>query len=100
MGSGFAKKKKQMRELQEQFQKMQDNMKNMETEGQSGNGLVTVIIDGDKEIKKIAIKPECVDKSDIEGLQDLITAALQDAYKKLAAQPEIAGLPSLDNFPF
>lgn len=83
MGSGFAKKKKQAQMLEKQFEQMREQLKNQEVTGSSGNGLVTVKIDGEKELKEIKIKPDCVDRDDIEGLEDLIKAALEDAYAKL-----------------
>ncbi len=83
MGSGFSKMQKQARQMQEQLKKMQEEMKNSSFTGQSGNGLVTVILNGEKILKQIVIKPECVDPNDVEGLQDLIFAAMQDAYKKI-----------------
>lgn len=93
MGSGFSKMKKQARMLEEQLGKMRDDMKNTSITGTSGNGLVTVVINGEKEMKEIRIKPECVDPQDLEGLQDLIKAACEDAYKK--APQEGQGMPSL-----
>lgn len=86
MGTGFAKKKKQARAMQEQLTKMQSNMQNMEATGTAGNGLVTITLAGDHELKQIKIKPECVDPEDIEGLEDLIKAAYNDASKKLNAE--------------
>jgi DNA-binding YbaB/EbfC family protein len=83
MGSGFSKMKKQRRELEEQFAKMQQEMQTAEHKGVSGNGLVEVILNGERVLKSITIKPECVDPSDVEGLQDLILAAFQDAGKSL-----------------
>jgi len=84
MGSGFSKMKKQARMMQEQFTQMKDNLRNTLVEGSAGSGLVTVTMNGEKELKKIAIKPECV--SDVEGLQDLIIAACEDACAKLESQ--------------
>ena len=89
MGSGFSKMKKQARLLQQQY----EGLKSKEVEGTSGNGLVTVIVNGEKELLKITIKPDCVDKSDIDGLQDLIKAACQDAYQKINADQPAMGLP-------
>ena len=83
MGSGFAKKKKQAREMQEQLGKMQSNLQTTEVTGTAGNGLVTIVLSGENDLKQIKIKPECVDAEDIEGLQDLIKAAYNDANKKL-----------------
>lgn len=92
MGSGFSKMKKQARMMQEQFGQMQDQLKNTLVEGSSGNGLVTIVLDGEKTIKKIAIKPECVNPNDVEGLQDLIIAAFEEAASKIeASKPKLPG---------
>jgi DNA-binding YbaB/EbfC family protein len=93
MGSGYSKMKKQARLMEAQMQAMQENLKTVECEGSSGNGLVKVVLDGEKNIKSIKIKPECVDKDDIDGLQDLIIAALQQAQTKAEAQSK--GMPGL-----
>ena len=82
MGSGFSKMKKQARMMQEQMNQMKQTMQHTLMEGSAGNGLVTVTLNGEKELKKIVIKPECI--TDIEGLQDLILAAFDDASKKLS----------------
>ena len=84
MGSGFSKMKKQARMMQEQMNQMKQTLQTTVVEGSAGGGLVTVLMNGEKEIKKISIKPECI--SDIEGLQDLIVAACEDASKKLENQ--------------
>lgn len=86
MGSGFSKMKKQARAMQEQYEKMREELKNKEVVGSSGNGLVTITLNGEKEMKKIQIKPECVDPNDIEALEDLIKAAYNDASKKIDAE--------------
>lgn len=98
MGSGFSKIKKQARQMQEQYEKMQETLKNTEVTGSSGNGLVSVILDGEKKIKKLTIQPQCVDPQDIEGLQDLIIAAYQDAHQKIEQQSQ-KQMPSL-SLPF
>lgn len=84
MGSGFSKMKKQARMMQEQISQMRGNLQNTLVEGQAGAGLITVTLNGEKELKKIIIKPECL--TDVEGLQDLIVAAFEDASKKVDAQ--------------
>lgn len=93
MGSGYSKMKKQARMMEMQMQAMQDNLKQQECLGTSGNGLVSITLDGEKNIKSIKIKPECVDKNDIEGLEDLIIAAFKDASGKSEALTK--GLPGL-----
>lgn len=89
MGSGFSKMKKQAKLMEEKFQAMQEQMKTIEATGSAANGLVTITLNGDKQMKKIVIKPECV--QDIEGLQDLIIAAYSDALKQIEEKEEASG---------
>ncbi len=96
MGTGYSKRKKQAKMLQEKFSQMQEEMKNIEVTGQAGNGLVTVTLNGENEMIKISIKPECVDPEDVEGLEDLIKAAHDDATKKL--KDKMPGNDSLESF--
>lgn len=102
MGSGFAKKKKHARALQEQLTQMQTEIQKSEATGSAGNGLVTLILSGEHELKSITIKPECVDPEDVEGLQDLIKAAYADAAAKLMSQSPLpkmpGGMPDLSMF--
>lgn len=98
MGTGFAKKKKQAKMMQDQISKMQDNMQNVEITGTAGNGLVTLVLTGEYELKQVKINPECVDREDIEGLEDLIKAAYQDAVKQLTQKMSSSlpkGMPGL-----
>jgi nucleoid-associated protein EbfC len=92
MGTGFAKKKKQAKLFQEQFSKIQDQMKTTEVEGQAGGGLVTIKLSGENQLLSIKIKPECVDPTDVEGLEDLIKIAHDNAFNKLKSQ-----FPEMDN---
>lgn len=93
MGTGFSKKKKQARMLQEQITQMQSKMQQAEAVGTAGNGLVTLTLNGEHELKSIKIKPECIDPEDAEGLQDLIKAAYNDARTKLQAQTPMPQMP-------
>jgi nucleoid-associated protein EbfC len=96
MGSGFSKRKKQARDMQEKFLKMQEEMKHTEATGSAGGGLVEVTLNGEHELKKIKINPECVDPEDVEGLEDLVLAAFKDAHAKISSE----GLPNdLQNIP-
>lgn len=83
MGTGFSRKKKEAKLMQQQFSQIQDKMGSVEVTGAAGNGLVTITLMGNGEMKSIKIKPECVDKEDLEGLEILIKAAHSDAQKKL-----------------
>ena len=102
MGSGFAKKKKEAKLLQQKFKEMQDKLKDEKSTGTSGNGLVTVTLNGDHEMIELKIKRECVDPEDVEGLEDLIRAAYNEAVKKLEkssmSDMSFPGMPSLGGF--
>ena len=100
MGSGFSKMKKQAKLMEQQLETMRNEMKNKQVTGVSGNGLVTVTLNGEKELLEIKIKPECVDSSDLEGLQDLIKAACEDAYQKIAQDSSGPSLPGGMSLPF
>lgn len=102
MGSGFSKMKKQAKLLGQQFNKIQEDLQNQRFEGSAGNGLVRVTLSGEKKLLKVSLKPECVDPSDIEALEDLIQAAFQDASAKIEAanQSEQMGLPAGLSLPF
>lgn len=91
MGSGFSKLKKQAKQLQADYGKVQEELKSQEVVGSAGNGLVTIVLSGDREMKKIEIKPACVDPSDVEALQDLIKAAYDSASQKLKEQEQSSG---------
>lgn len=70
--------------MQEQYDKVREEMHQKRITGSAGNGLVTLVLDGGHKMHSITIKPECT--SDLEGLQDLIISAYQDAHAQIDAQ--------------
>ncbi len=74
---------KQAQKMQEEMQKAQEEITNSEFEGTSGGGAVKVTVSGDKFVKMIELEPEIVDPEDIEMLSDLITAAVNEALRKV-----------------
>jgi DNA-binding YbaB/EbfC family protein len=70
---------KQAQKMQEQLQK---DMEELRVEATSGGGMVTVVINGAKQLMSLTIDPEVVSKDDVEMLQDLILAAVNDAHRK------------------
>ncbi|QVL56220.1 MAG: YbaB/EbfC family nucleoid-associated protein [Simkaniaceae bacterium] len=102
MGSGFSKMKKQAKQFQDQLAQMQEDMQKLEVTGTAGNGLVEITLSGEKEVKKLSINPECVDPEDVEGLQDLIIVAFNDAVKKIEENSPGNGMEGLGmgNLPF
>lgn len=70
---------KQAQKMQEQLQKQ---MQDLRVEASSGGGMVSVVVNGSKQLQSITIDPEVVSKDDVEMLQDLILAAVNDAQRK------------------
>ncbi|MBO7748714.1 YbaB/EbfC family nucleoid-associated protein [Paenibacillus sp. MWE-103] len=73
---------KQVKKMQEQMLKAQEELGTKMIEGTAGGGVVTVIVTGHKTLQSISIKPEAVDPDDIEMLQDLVLTAVNDALNK------------------
>ncbi|MBN3524446.1 YbaB/EbfC family nucleoid-associated protein [Paenibacillus apiarius] len=73
---------KQVKKMQEQMLKAQEELADKRIVGTSGGGAVTVEVNGHKKVLSIAIKPEVVDAEDIEMLQDLVMTAVNDALTK------------------
>ena len=72
--------------MQEQMIKMQEEMESKTYEAAAGGGAVKVVIDGKREIKEVVLSPEVVDPDDIEMLQDLIVAAVNEGLRKVDAE--------------
>ncbi|URN95527.1 MAG: YbaB/EbfC family nucleoid-associated protein [Candidatus Pristimantibacillus lignocellulolyticus] len=73
---------KQVKKMQAQMLKAQEELETKTVEGSAGGGVVTVTISGHKKLLNIAISPEAVDPEDIEMLQDLVVTAVNDALTK------------------
>ena len=73
---------KQAQKMQEEMERIQEELEDKTVEATSGGGAVTVTVSGKKEIVSLKIQPEAVDPEDVETLEDLITVAVNDAIKK------------------
>ncbi|MDZ7290381.1 MAG: YbaB/EbfC family nucleoid-associated protein [candidate division KSB1 bacterium] len=73
---------KQAQKLQEQFQQVQEGLINLRAEGSAGGGMVTALANGKQEILQIRIDKQAIDPNDIEMLEDLIVAAVNQALTK------------------
>ena len=71
-----------MKQAQQMQERLQRQMADLRVEGNAGGGMVTVVINGAKQVQSMKIDPEVVSKDDIGMLQDLIVAALNDAHRK------------------
>jgi nucleoid-associated protein EbfC len=75
-----------MKQAQEMQQRLQKQMAELRVEATAGGGMVTVVLNGTKQLQSITLDPEVVSKDEIEMLQDLIVAALNDANRKVDEQ--------------
>ena len=80
MKGGMAGLMKQAQQMQANMKKAQEELATIEVEGQSGSGMVKVIMTCAHEVRRVALDPSVMD--DKEMLEDLIVAALQDANRK------------------
>ncbi len=75
-----------IQEMMKQAQQMQERLKQqmaqLRVEASAGGGMVTVVVNGAKQLESITIDPEVVSKEDVQMLQDLIVAAVNDAQRK------------------
>ncbi len=78
----FQQMQQMMKQAQEMQERLQKQMAEARVEGNAGGGMVTVVMNGAKQVQSLKIDPEVVSKDDVEMLQDLIVAALNDAHRK------------------
>lgn len=72
-----------MKQAQQMQERLQKQMTEMRVDGAAGGGMVTVTVNGNKQLLSIRLDPEVVSKDDVEMLQDLIVAATNDAHRKV-----------------
>lgn len=85
MKGGLGNLMKQAQKMQEDMQRAQQEIANMEIDGQSGGGLVKVVMNGQHELRKVSIDDSLVG-DDKDMLEDLVAAAVNDAVHKLAEE--------------
>ncbi len=72
-----------MKQAQQMQERLQQQMVEMRMDATAGGGMVTVTVNGNKQLLSIRLDPEVVSKDDVEMLQDLIVAATNDAHRKV-----------------
>jgi hypothetical protein len=77
----YNKMMKQVQEMQRKMAQAQEELAVETVEASAGGGMVTVVITGALEVREVRIKPEAVDPDDVEMLQDLVTAAVNEALR-------------------
>ena len=89
-GANMQQLMKQAQKLQQEMQKAQEQLKTSVVESSVGNGIVTLTMNGERKVESISIKPEMVDLDDIEMLEDMIMAAVNEAMKQADDASEAA----------
>jgi len=100
MKGGLGNLMRQAQKMQADMQRMQEELANMEVTGQSGGGMVTVIMNGRHDVKRVSIDPSLM-QDDKEMLEDLIAAAVNDAVRQIekTSQERMAGVTAGLNLP-
>ena len=100
MKGGIGNLMRQAQQMQENMQKAQAELVNLEVTGESGAGMVKVVLNGRHEAKKVTIEPKLV-AEDLEMLEDLVAAAINDAARKIEerSKEKYADLMSGMNLP-
>jgi len=83
MKGGLGNMMKQVQQMQARMAEAQAELENAEVEASAGGGMVKVVANGKHDLVSISIDPEVVDKKDVEMLQDLIVAAVNQAREKV-----------------
>ena len=83
MGGGPGNMQAMVRKMQEDMAALQEDLESREYDVAAGGGVINVKINGKKEIVSVKIDPEAVDPDDVETLEDLIVAAMNEAIKKV-----------------
>jgi len=94
---------KQMQKMQADMGRIQEELAQQEIEASAGGGMVKAVVTGSQELKRVEINPDAVDPDDVELLQDMVVAAVNEALrqsqeaaaKKMGAVTGGLGLPGL-----
>ena len=82
MAKGFGNMMKQAQVMQQKMAKMQEELAEREVEASSGGGMVTAVVNGKQQLLSLKIERDAVDPEDVEMLQDLVLAAVNEAIKQ------------------
>jgi DNA-binding YbaB/EbfC family protein len=98
----FMKILQQAKDMQDRFQKIQDELQQLTVTGSAGGGMVVATVSGTGQIKKIKLDSSVVNPNDLEMLEDLVTVAIADAQQKAqtAAQEQMGKVTGGLNLPF
>lgn len=87
-GMNQASMMKQAQKMQQDFLKMQKELESKEFTAKAGGGAVTAVVNGNRELTKITIDPAAVDPDDVEMLEDMVMAAVNEALRMYEAESD------------
>ena len=95
MGSGYAKKKKEAKSMEQQFLEMEAALEEKRYEGQAWNSLISVIINDKCDLSSVKVQPQCLDPEEPEVVEDLFRAAFKEAKSAMDKEMSLmrAGMP-------
>ena len=101
-GGNMQQLMRQAQKMQQQMIQLQEELDAREYEASSGGGMVHVKVNGKRELLELTIKPEAVDPEDVEMLQDLVMAAVNEALRKVdeASSSGMSKLTGMKGLPF
>ena len=101
MGMNMAQMMKQARKMQEQLAAAQESLKEVSVDASAGGGMVKVTANGDMQLTSLTIDPEAVDPEDVDMLQDMILAAVNDVLESAerAASQQVSAVAGGLNIP-
>ena len=88
MGGNMQQLARQAQKLQQKMTEMQEELDAREYEASAGGGMVSVKVNGKKELLALSIKPEAVDPDDVEMLEDMVMAAINEALREATETTE------------
>ena len=93
---------KQAQKMQQEMLKMQQEMETREYEATAGGGMITAAVNGKYELLRLTIDPEAVDPEDVEMLQDMVIAAVNEAMRKVdeASNSSMSKITGMKGLPF
>ena len=102
MGGNMSNMLRQAQKMQQDMLKAQEELESKSYEASAGGGVVTAVVSGKKELTQVTIDPEAVDPDDVDMLQDLIVAAVNEAMRKASddAASQMSKLAGGLNLPF
>ena len=101
MGMNMAQMMKQAHKMQEQLVAAQEALKDVTVDASAGGGMVKVTVSGDMQVKSVKIDPDALDPEDVEMLEDMVAAAVNEALRSAgeAANQQMGAITSGLNIP-